>query len=113
METLRTKYHNFSAWWKEEYIKEHDLKAIVVLIFERGDSNKLENQRPIALLSTLYNILVAILQRGISSTLARHLQKTQYLVVESARTKFYGQDIEDNARLALRKCGRQIMDAVW
>jgi Holliday junction resolvase-like predicted endonuclease len=102
-----------NTWWREENIEEADLRARVVLIFKKGDSNIFENYRPISLLNTLYKIFAAILQRRISKTLDRHLQKTQYLVVESARTKFYGQDIEDNARLALRKCGRQIMDAVW
>ena len=45
---------------------------------QKGDSNKFENYRPIPLLNTLYKIFAAILQRRISRTLDRHLQKTQY-----------------------------------
>ena len=67
-----------NTWWREENIEEEDLKARVVLIFKKGDSNKFENYRPISLLNTLYKIFAAILQRRISSTLDRHLQKTQY-----------------------------------
>ena len=59
-------------------IEEEDLKARVVLIFKKGDSNKFENYRPISLLNTLYKIFAAILQRRISKTLDRHSQKTQY-----------------------------------
>jgi len=67
-----------NTWWREENIEEEDLKARVVLIFKKGDSNKFENYRPISLLNTLYKIFAAILQRRISRTLDRHLQKTQY-----------------------------------
>ena len=64
-----------NTWWREENIEEEDLKARVVLIFKKGDSNKFENYRPISLLNTLYKIFAAILQRRISKTLDRHLQK--------------------------------------
>ena len=54
------------------------MKKRVVLIFKKGDSNKFENYRPISILNTPYKIFAAILQRRISRTLDRHLQKTQY-----------------------------------
>ena len=37
----------------------------------------------------------------------------KYLVVEDSRTKFYGQYKEDKVRFALRKSGRQMIDATW
>ena len=67
-----------NTWWREENIEAEELKARVVLIFKKGDSNKFENYRPISLLNTLYTFFAAILQRRISRTLDRHLQKTQY-----------------------------------
>ena len=32
-----------NTWWREENIEEEDLRARVVLIFKKGDSNKFEN----------------------------------------------------------------------
>ena len=66
-----------NTWWREENIEEVDLRARVVLILKKGDSNKFENYRPISLLNTLYKIFAAILHRRICKTLDKHLQKTQ------------------------------------
>jgi len=65
-------------WWTEENISEEELKARVVLIYKKGDTNNFANYRPISLLNTLYKVIAAILQKRISETLDRHLQKTQY-----------------------------------
>ena len=45
---------------------------------QKGDSDKFENYRPISFFNTPYKIFAATLQRRISNTLDRHLQKTQY-----------------------------------
>ena len=65
-------------WWINEDMGEEELRARVVLIYKKGDTNKFENYRPISLLNTLYKIFAAILQRRIANTLDRHLQETQY-----------------------------------
>ena len=66
------------AWWNDESIKEEHLRARVVLIFKKGDTNKFENYRPISLLNTLYKVFAAILQKRISAVLDKYLQKTQF-----------------------------------
>ena len=58
------------GFWTDEEM----LKARVVLIFKKGDTNKFENYRPISLLNTLYKILAVIIQRRIAQTLDKHLQ---------------------------------------
>ena len=54
----------FKQWWEQEDIDKEELKARVVLIYKKGDTNKFENYRPISLLNTLYKIFAAILQKG-------------------------------------------------
>ena len=63
-----------TKWWKHEDIREEDLRARVVLIYKKGDTNKFENYRPISLLNALYKIIAAVMQTRISNTLDRHLQ---------------------------------------
>ena len=100
-----------NTWWREENIEEEDLRARVVSIFLKGDSNKFENYRQIFLLNTLYNFVAAILQRRISRTLDRHLQKTQYgfrndrstadAIHLIRRTIEYGESTNNQLHLAL------------
>ena len=68
----------FEDWWNHENIDKEELKARVVLIYKKGDTNKFENYRPISLPNTLYKIFAAILQRRISEKLDQHLQRTQF-----------------------------------
>ena len=53
------------------------LKARVVLIYKKGDTNNFDNYRPISLLNSLYKMFAAILQRRIASVLDNDLQDTQ------------------------------------
>ena len=39
------------------------LKAKVVLIFKKGDTNKYENYRPISLLNSMYKLFASVLQK--------------------------------------------------
>ena len=57
-----------NQWWRQEDIPTETLKARVVLIYDKGDTGKYENYRPISLLSSLYNIFTVILQRRIANT---------------------------------------------
>ena len=54
------------------------LKAEVVLIFKKGDTNTYENYRPISLLNSSYKILAAIIQKRLAKVIDPYLQKTQY-----------------------------------
>ena len=54
----------FKQWWEQEDIDKEELKARVVLIYKKGDTNKFENYRPISLLNTLYKIFAATLQKN-------------------------------------------------
>ena len=63
----------FEEWWKNESMPEEELRARVVLIFKKGDTNKFENYRPISLLNTFYKIFAAVLQRRNTD---KHLQNT-------------------------------------
>ena len=65
-------------WWREEDMPEEMLKARVVLIYKKGDTNKYANYRPISLLNTMYKLFAAVLQRRIAETLDTDLQETQY-----------------------------------
>ena len=53
----------FEDWWNHEDIDNEELKASVVLIYKKGDTNNFENYRPISLLNTLYKIFAAVLQK--------------------------------------------------
>ena len=70
----------FKQWWEQADIDKEELKARVVLIYKKGDTNKFENYRPISLLNTLCKIFAAILQKRISNKLDKHLQKTQFWI---------------------------------
>ena len=50
----------FKQWWEQEDIDKEELKARVVLMYKKGDTNKFENHRPISLLNTIYKIVAAI-----------------------------------------------------
>ena len=69
-----------NQWWTEEDIPEETLRARVVLIYKKGDTGLFENYRPISLLNSTYNIYTAIIQKRLSKTLDKHLQKTQFWV---------------------------------
>ena len=64
-------------WWEREDVPVEMLRARIVLIYKKGDTSKLENYRPIALLNSMYKLFAAILQKRLAKKLDRHLQKTQ------------------------------------
>jgi hypothetical protein len=68
----------FKQWWEHGDIDTEELKARVILIYKKGDTNKFENYRPISLLNILYKIFAAILQKRIAKNLDKHFQKTQF-----------------------------------
>ncbi len=67
-----------NEWWEREDIPEEHMRAIVVLLYRKGDASKYENYRPASLLSTLYKLFAAILQRSIAARLDKQLQNTQF-----------------------------------
>ena len=68
-----------NKWWLEEEIPEEQLSARIVLIFKnKGNSNDIDNYRPIALTNSMYKIFTAIIQRRLCAQMDQHLQKTQY-----------------------------------
>ena len=53
-----------NKWWNEEEIPEEQLRARIVLIFKnKGNSNDIDNYRPIALTNSMYKIFTAIIQK--------------------------------------------------
>ena len=48
------------------------------MIFKKGDTSNLNNDRPIALLSSIYKIIASIVQKRIAEKLDGKLQRTQY-----------------------------------
>ena len=54
------------------------MRARVVLIYKKGDTNKFENYGPTSLLNTLYKLYAAILKNIIADKLDKHLQATQF-----------------------------------
>ena len=68
-----------NKWWNEEEIPEEQLRARIVLIFKnKGNSNDIDNYRPIALTNSMYKIFTAIIQKRLCAQMDEHLQKTQY-----------------------------------
>ena len=67
-----------NEWWKEENMEPDMLRARVILIFKKGNTNRFENYRPISLLNTLYKIFATITQIRIANQVDKHLQKNQY-----------------------------------
>ena len=66
-----------NVWWREEEIPLEQLKARAVLIFKnKGNSNDIDNYRPISLTSSLYKIFTAILQERLEEQIDPYLQKT-------------------------------------
>ena len=56
------------------YIDKERLKAIL-FIFEKGNTNNLNNYRPISLLSSTYKILAGIIQRRLAHIIYDKMQK--------------------------------------
>ena len=52
-----------TEWWTKENIPEEELRARVVLIYKKGDTNKYGNYRPISLLDASYKLYAALLQK--------------------------------------------------
>ena len=67
-----------NQWWAERTVPEEILKARLVLIFKKGDTNNLGNYRPISLLNTIYKVLAAIIQERLAAKLEPHLQRMQF-----------------------------------
>ena len=56
----------------------HHLNAVVVSIYKKGDASKLENYRPISLLTACYKIVAALLKERLDKGLDKWLMATQY-----------------------------------
>ena len=53
-------------------------EARIALIYKKGDTENLENYRPIALLNTIYKIYAAVLKSRLEQGLEKHIRKTQF-----------------------------------
>ena len=58
--------------------KDEALQANIAMIYKKGNTENLDNYRPIALLNAQYKIFAALLQKRIAAGLDQHLQKTQF-----------------------------------
>ena len=53
-------------------------EATIVSLYKKGDSSKLENYRPIALLQTFYKIIASLIKNRLAQGLEEWIMKTQY-----------------------------------
>ena len=68
-----------NQWWNSPEDFDPELwQAIVVLIFKKGNTEDLNNYRPISLLNTLYKILAMIIKNRLERGMEVHLQRTQF-----------------------------------
>ena len=67
-----------NKWWSQEIIPEEHLKAMVVSIFKKGNTQDISNYRPISLLTCAYKIFASVLQSRLSTAIDPHLSMTQY-----------------------------------
>eukprot|EP00959_Pyramimonas_sp_CCMP1952_P018221 385938-Pyramimonas_sp.AAC.1 len=67
-----------NEWWRSEAVPADVAKARVALIFKKGDASKLDNDRPISLLNSVYKLYAAILQKRIEECVDPYVQTTQY-----------------------------------
>ena len=72
-DALQILLYELNEWWKHEEVPVEYLRARVVLIFKKGDTNNLGNYRPISLLNSMYKIFTAIIQRRLADTIDPHL----------------------------------------
>ena len=63
--------------WSHEYVPDATLEANVASIFKKGDTKKLENYRPISLLTTFYKIIASVIQARLATGLDHIVQPTQ------------------------------------
>ena len=67
-----------NQWWLSEQIPQEHLKAMVVTLYKKGNTQDIANYRPISLLTCMYKIFTSILQTRIAAVLDPHLSDTQY-----------------------------------
>ena len=67
-----------NKWWSQEYLPGDYLKAMVVSIYKKGNTQDISNYRPISLLTCAYKIFASILQSRLSIAIDPHLSTTQY-----------------------------------
>ena len=58
----------FNGWWTSESVPTDHLKALVVSMFNKGNTQDVANYRPISLLNSTYKIFTSILQTQIAIT---------------------------------------------
>ena len=67
-----------SQCFADEHMAPHHLQAIVVSIYKKGDSSKLENYRPISLLNSCYKLLAALIKDSLVQGPDKWIIPTQY-----------------------------------
>ena len=83
-ECLESVLFSLNQWWKEEDITAKTLRARVLLMYKKGDTEIYENYRPISRFNAFYKIYAAIIPNKLANTLDTHLQKTSS---DSEKTK--------------------------
>ena len=64
--------------WELEVIPSESEVARIVSIYKKGDTEKPENYRPIALLQSLYKIYASLIQKRLATALDDRIWDTQY-----------------------------------
>ena len=68
----------FNQIWETECLPECLKKANVATIFKKGDIEKLENYRPIALLNGTYKLFAAMVKKRLVAAVDRLIHDTRY-----------------------------------
>ena len=66
------------TWWEKEEVPDEIMEAKIALIYNKGDSTKCENYRPISLLNTMYKLMSSIMVKRIQKGVDHKLHETQY-----------------------------------
>ena len=69
-----------NEWWSSETIPAAQLRARVVTIFKKGDTQNIANYRPISLLNAFYKLFAAMIRKRLADIVDPHISNLEYTV---------------------------------
>ena len=67
-----------NEWWSSETLPAEQLRARVVTIFKKGDTQNIANYRPVSLLNAIYKLYAAMIRKRLADIIDPHISKTQF-----------------------------------